>query len=51
VVRRDVTTGVVSDAGVAIASGLTGTEHVVVTAGAFLNVGQKVDPKLVKPQG
>jgi len=49
--RRAVTTGVVSDAGVAIASGLTGAEHVVVTAGAFLNVGQKVDPKLVKPQG
>jgi RND family efflux transporter MFP subunit len=51
VVRRDVTTGVVSDEGVAIASGLNGTEHVVVTAGAFLNPGQKVDPKLVKPQG
>ena len=32
--RRDVTTGVVSDKGVAIASGLNGTEHVVVTAGA-----------------
>ncbi|HEU4960821.1 MAG TPA: efflux RND transporter periplasmic adaptor subunit [Sphingomonas sp.] len=51
VVRRDVTTGVVSDEGVAIASGLNGTEHVVVTAGAFLNPGQKVDHKLVKPQG
>jgi RND family efflux transporter MFP subunit len=51
VVRRDVTPGVVSDEGVAIASGLNGTEHVVVTAGAFLNPGQKVDPQLVKPQG
>ena len=49
--RRNVTTGAVSDQGVAIASGLNGTEHVVMTAGAFLNPGQKVDPKLVKPQG
>ncbi|MGN6268422.1 MAG: efflux RND transporter periplasmic adaptor subunit [Sphingomonas sp.] len=49
--RRDVKTGVVSDDGVAIASGLNGTEHVVLSAGAFLNPGQKVDPKLVKPQG
>jgi len=51
VVRRNVTTGVVSDQGVSIASGLDGSEHVVMTAGAFLNPGQKVDPKLVKPQG
>ena len=51
VVRRDVVTGVVSDAGVSIASGLDGSEHVVVSAGAFLNPGQKVHPTLVKPQG
>lgn len=44
--RRDVTTGVVSDKGVAIASGLNGTEKVVTTAGAFLNPGQKIDPIL-----
>ncbi|MBY8826844.1 efflux RND transporter periplasmic adaptor subunit [Hephaestia mangrovi] len=48
--RRDVKTGVVSDSGVAIASGLNGTEHVVRSAGAFLNAGQKVDPKLVKSE-
>ena len=51
VVRRDVVTGVVSDAGVSIASGLDGSEHVVVSAGAFLNPGQKVHPTLVKSQG
>lgn len=44
--RRAVTTGDVSDAGVAITSGLAGTERVVLTAGAFLNPGQKVIPNL-----
>jgi RND family efflux transporter MFP subunit len=47
--RRAVTTGAISDQGVAIAEGLTGAEKVVVSAGAFLNPGQKIDPKLVKP--
>lgn len=45
-VRVPVTTGDVSDAGVAIVSGLNGTERVVLTAGAFLNPGQKVIPNL-----
>lgn len=44
--RRNVTTGDVSDIGVAITSGLDGTERVVLTAGAFLNPGQKVKPNL-----
>ena len=44
VVRRDVTIGDVSDAGVAVVSGLTGNERVVQSAGAFLNPGQKVRP-------
>ncbi len=44
--RRAITTGDVSDAGVAITSGLSGTERVVLTAGAFLNPGQKVIPNL-----
>ena len=48
--RRAITTGDVSDAGVAIPSGLQGTERVVVTAGAFLNPGQKVKPNLTKLQ-
>lgn len=51
VVRRAVTTGVVSDEGVAITSGLDGSEHVVVSAGAFLNPGQKVIPTLTRSQG
>lgn len=44
VVRRNVTTGEVSRAGIAIASGLTGNERVVLSAGAFLNEGEKIDP-------
>jgi RND family efflux transporter MFP subunit len=48
--RRAITTGEVSDAGVAISSGLSGTERVVVTAGAFLNPGQKVIPVMQKAQ-
>ncbi len=47
-VRRDVKVGEVSDAGVSIAGGLTGTERVVLSAGAFLNPGQTVKPQLQK---
>jgi HlyD family secretion protein len=45
VVRRGVTVGEVSDGGVAIVAGLQGNERVVLSAGAFLNPGQKVNPK------
>jgi RND family efflux transporter MFP subunit len=48
-VRRDVTVGEVSDNGVAIASGLDGSERVVLSAGAFLAPGQKVMPIVQKP--
>ena len=44
VVRRDVQVGQVSDAGVAIVAGLAGNERVVLSAGAFLNPGEKVQP-------
>ena len=44
VARRDVKVGQVSNAGVAVASGLSGTERVVLSAGAFLNPGQAVRP-------
>ena len=44
VARRDVKIGQVSNAGVAIAEGLNGTERVVLSAGAFLNPGQTVRP-------
>ncbi len=46
--RRAVKVGTVTDDGVSIASGLNGTERVVVLAGAFLNVGDKVKPVLQK---
>ena len=51
VARRDIKLGEVSDQGVAIASGLDGTERVVLSAGAFLNLGQKVKPVFGKAQG
>lgn len=41
-----VTTGEVTDAGVAIVSGLSGSERVVLQAGAFLSPGQKIKPTL-----
>ncbi|MCI4590609.1 efflux RND transporter periplasmic adaptor subunit [Sphingobium sp. BYY-5] len=46
--RRDVTVGQVSDAGVAVTGGITGTEKIVTSAGAFLAPGQKVKPELMK---
>jgi RND family efflux transporter MFP subunit len=46
VVRRDVKVGDVDDRGVTILSGLSGSEHVVASAGAFLNPGDKVKPEL-----
>lgn len=46
VVRRNVTTGEVSENGISVASGLTGNERVVLSAGAFLNEGEKIDPVL-----
>lgn len=46
--RRAVKVGTVTDGGVSIASGLSGTEKVVVLAGAFLNPGEKVKPVIQK---
>jgi RND family efflux transporter MFP subunit len=43
--RRDVKIGTVSETGVTIASGLSGNEAVVLSAGSFLNPGQKVNPR------
>jgi hypothetical protein len=40
--------GQVSDAGVAVTSGIDGTESIVTSAGAFLTPGQKVKPELLK---
>ena len=43
--RRAIKIGTVSDDGVTIAEGLSGQEAVVLSAGPFLNPGQKVSPK------
>ncbi|MCT2401222.1 efflux RND transporter periplasmic adaptor subunit [Novosphingobium mangrovi (ex Huang et al. 2023)] len=45
--RRPVTTSLVTAQGIAVPSGLTGSEKVVLRAGGFLNDGDKVKPKLV----
>jgi RND family efflux transporter MFP subunit len=42
--RRDIKIGTVNEDGVTIASGLSGNEAVVLSAGPFLNPGQKVNP-------
>jgi RND family efflux transporter MFP subunit len=42
--RRPVKTGQIGDQGIAITSGLNGSERVVVSAGAFLRVGEKIKP-------
>ncbi|HEX5237429.1 MAG TPA: efflux RND transporter periplasmic adaptor subunit [Sphingomicrobium sp.] len=43
--RRDIQIGSVSDNGVTVISGLSGNEAVVLSAGPFLNPGQKVKPR------
>jgi HlyD family secretion protein len=44
--RRDVKIGDVDDRGVSVLSGISGSERVVASAGAFLNEGDKVKPSL-----
>lgn len=51
VVRRPVTLGQVTDSGIVIAAGLTGTERVVKQAGGFLAPGDEVRPTLEKTSG
>ena len=43
--RRPIKIGEVDEAGVTIAEGLSGQEAVVLSAGPFLNPGQKVAPR------
>ena len=45
-VRRPVTLGMISADGIAIASGLDGTERIVLSAGGFLTEGEQVRPVL-----
>jgi HlyD family secretion protein len=42
--RRPITVGDVNDQGVSVAKGLNGGERVVLSAGAFLNAGDKIVP-------
>lgn len=44
--RRGVRTGIVTDAGITVAEGLTGDERVVLRAGGFLFEGDKVKPQV-----
>lgn len=44
--RRAIAIGTVEDRGVTIAQGISGNERVVLSAGPFLNPGQKVKPQL-----
>jgi HlyD family secretion protein len=46
--RRTITVGTVGDQGVSVASGLKGTERVVVSAAAFLRPGEKIAPVTAK---
>jgi len=43
--RRNIKIGTVNDTGVTIAGGLNGDEAVVLSAGPFLNPGQKIKPR------
>jgi RND family efflux transporter MFP subunit len=43
--RRGVKIGTVDDNGVTIAAGISGNERIVLSAGPFLNPGQKVNPR------
>ena len=43
--RRNIQIGTVNDTGVTIKSGISGNERVVLSAGPFLNPGQKVNPR------
>ncbi|MBA4046024.1 MAG: efflux RND transporter periplasmic adaptor subunit [Erythrobacter sp.] len=47
-VRRAVKTGAVTEQGIAITGGLSGTERVVLRAGGFLNPGETVNPQPLK---
>lgn len=48
--RRDVVTGLVTDRGIAIVQGLTGSERVVMRAGAFLTEGETIRPVVADAQ-
>lgn len=49
--RRNVTTGTVTPRGIAIATGISGKERVVLYAGGFLNPGETVRPQMQGKRG
>ena len=49
--RRAVETGIVTEEGIAIVEGLTGTEQVVLRAGGFLTEGETVQPRPLGADG
>jgi len=51
VVRRNVETGIITEGGLSVTSGLSGNERVVLRAGGFLREGQEVKPKLQRGAG
>ncbi|MEP6867145.1 MAG: efflux RND transporter periplasmic adaptor subunit [Novosphingobium sp.] len=48
--RRDVKIGPVNESGIAIVSGLSGNERIVLRAGGFLSPGDAVNPVALKPE-
>ena len=46
--RRDIKLGLVTDSGIAVLSGLNGSEQIVLRAGGFLSQGEKIKPVLAK---
>ena len=47
--RRDIKLGLVTDQGIAVVSGLDGSERIVLRAGGFLSQGETIKPNLIKP--
>jgi RND family efflux transporter MFP subunit len=49
IVRRNVKTGAITDKGIVVTQGLSGSERIVLRAGAFVSTGETVEPRLTKP--
>ena len=47
--RRDIKLGLVTDKGIAVIAGLSGSERVVLRAGGFLSPGEAIKPVAAKP--
>ncbi len=47
--RRDIKLGLVTDKGIAVVAGLSGSERVVLRAGGFLSPGETIKPVAAKP--